>query len=353
MKRVVTKGLGFLLACSALGGCSEDKLRALSETTEQFTQNAAAKIDVLWVVDNSNSMGEEQEGLGESFTAFINNLVASNIDYRIGVVSTDPADGGILNTGSSNVPVISNTTPNASSIFLENVSVGTSGSPDERAFEVMSMAMGVGPGWRPGDPITPPNSDFIRDEASLFVVVVSDEDDESLGPVGYYRRLIEAYKGVGNEALLSVSAIASPPGEPPCFQAEIGAAQGSGDRLARLASETGGVFASICEDFSETLARLSNNAAGLDSVFELSGVPRVAGSTVPCPPLSAREPFCVEVQEVGAPAAVAVPRDILSGWEFDEERIAIVFGVDAIPGPNATITVQYNNAVNTSTGAEQ
>lgn len=342
MARLDSIGPRLLAAALALASCSEDTLRSLEPTTEAFTQNAASKIDVLWVVDNSDSMGEEQDGLGLSFQSFINTLIATSVDYHIGVISTDPADGGLLNQGLSQVPFITTATPNAASVFLENVAVGTSGSPVERGFETMTLALGAGPGWTPGTPPTPPNPGFLREDAALFVITVSDEDDESFGPVSYYHRLVEAYKGFGNEALISVSAIVSPPDAQPCFEPTRGAANRAGERYAELAARSGGELASICSDFSEALSRLSSSAAGLRSVFELTGAPQTSGP-IECPNVPPA-PFCVRVHEVGAPEPVTIPEGTQAGWSYDVDRNAIVFGVDVIPGAQATITIEYESA---------
>ncbi|MBI3178376.1 MAG: VWA domain-containing protein, partial [Deltaproteobacteria bacterium] len=88
-------------ACGVLGGalllcsCGSDTLLALQTVKDEFVQNTAAMVDILWVVDNSSSMGEEQNGLAQSFDAFINNLVLSGVDYHVGVVATDTADGAL------------------------------------------------------------------------------------------------------------------------------------------------------------------------------------------------------------------------------------------------------------------
>jgi hypothetical protein len=49
------------------------------------------KIDVLFVIDNSGSMGEEQANLSANFPAFINVLEEEGVEanYRIGVTTTD------------------------------------------------------------------------------------------------------------------------------------------------------------------------------------------------------------------------------------------------------------------------
>ncbi|MEO0813309.1 MAG: hypothetical protein AAFY60_10635, partial [Myxococcota bacterium] len=191
-------GRTLLIAAVFFCACSEDSLRSLQNNTEQFSQNAAAKIDVLWVIDNSDSMGDEQSALGRSFEAFITTLVASSVDYHIGAISTDPNDAGRLHEGASEISFITPTTIAPAAVFLENVSVGTRGSPLERGFETMTLALGVGPEWIVGTPPSPPNPGFLRDDAALFVIAVSDEDDESFGPVAYYQRVVESYKGAGN-----------------------------------------------------------------------------------------------------------------------------------------------------------
>lgn len=311
-------------------GCAEDILVQLSTRTDEFVQQAAAEIDILWVVDNSNSMAANQQGLGQSFQSFIDNLVETGVDYHIGVVSTDTAEGGRL-SGSG---VIDGTVESPQSSFLSNVQVGTWGSPIERAFESAALALGVGPGWNPGDAPNPPNNGFIRDTASLFIIMVSDEDDKSFGPVGYYRRLFEHYKGPGNESLISVSAIVGDPGEG-CFEPTRGSAQ-PGTRYIDLASQTGGLYTSICDDFAESLKELSINASGLNSQFELSQAPNTR-ATIRCSGVEASS-FCVVVDGQPIPEGTRSGR---VGWRYSANTNSIVFLADSIPGPQSKITVEY------------
>ncbi len=319
------------------GGCAEDVLTSVGTVTEEFLQNSAAEIDVLWVVDNSESMAEEQAGLGLSFQGFIDNLVVSEVEYQIGVISTDINDGGLLHTGASNTSIIDSTTADAVGVFLENINVGTDGSRIERAFESTALAIGQGIGWQPDDPPSPPNPGFLRDEAALFIIMVSDEDDKSFGPVGYYNRLFESYHGAGNEARISVSTVVGPPTEGDvdggCVDSERGAAQ-PGDRYVELADMAGGIYTSICGDFNEALRNLSLTAAGLSSIFELSSYPSSDALVRECGELEAST-LCVRVN------TEPVAESETDGWTYDEEINAIIFGVNAIPPPQATITVEY------------
>lgn len=313
-------------------GCAKDTLSQVSYTVEEFVQNTSPEIDILWVVDNSNSMAANQNGIGESFQAFINNLVETGVDYHIGVVSTDTADGGLLHTGVSGEPVIDSTTIGPQTAFLDNVQVGVFGSASEKAFEAASLALGVGLGqWNPGNDPVPPNNGFIRDAATLFIIMVSDEDDKSFGPVSYYRKLFESYKGPGNESMISVSSIVGDPGVG--CSGTIGNAQ-PGDRYIDLASQTGGVFASICDEFSETLRELSLTASGLKSRFELTAIPDLSTS-LPCGTL-ATAPFCVKVNEVAVPMG-----DNADGWTYNESSNSILFGANSVPEAQSNITVKF------------
>lgn len=326
--------------------CADDVLLALSTQKEEFEQIAAAKIDILWVVDNSQSMAEEQAGIGANFQAFISQLISTGVNYHIGVVSTDPDDNGQLHLGTGQIDsYINPLTVNAADVFLENIKVGTSGAKLEKAFETASLALGVGPDWRPGQAATPPNAGFLRDDAALFIIMVSDENDKSFGPVNYYRKLFEGYKGPGNESLISVSAIVGPPGSG-CASAE------AGDRYVDLASLTGGVYASICNDFASTLNDLSLTASNLKARFTLDGTPGL-GARIPCNTASVG-PFCVTV-DGNAVEQVSAESTSSTGYQYDANSNSIVFRSGSVPSPGQVIVIEYQPVLsnqNTTEGNE-
>jgi hypothetical protein len=53
----------------------------------------AAKVDILWVLDNSGSMCQEQQRLREKFADFISQFGRKNIDFNIGVTTTHMKQG--------------------------------------------------------------------------------------------------------------------------------------------------------------------------------------------------------------------------------------------------------------------
>lgn len=90
------------------GGCAEAECgtnaqcvdaTGLCACNEGFSGNPnvaeqeTAKLDILWMIDNSGSMCQEQKALRENFGTFINNLAKNDLDFHIGITTThDPAD---------------------------------------------------------------------------------------------------------------------------------------------------------------------------------------------------------------------------------------------------------------------
>ena len=88
--------LAFITAVTALFGitaCQDYYFNTIRLETikEQTVVVPAAKpipADILFIVDNSCSMEDEQQLLGQNFDAFIRQIVGSG-DYRIAIISTD------------------------------------------------------------------------------------------------------------------------------------------------------------------------------------------------------------------------------------------------------------------------
>src|SRR3984957_3734874 len=81
-----------LVGCLAVLACQNTKLQGVVSETQQidtFDQTTRAQSDILWVVDNSGSMAREQDQLAASFPKFFAYLQEAQLDYRIGVTTTD------------------------------------------------------------------------------------------------------------------------------------------------------------------------------------------------------------------------------------------------------------------------
>ncbi len=313
---------------------------------DAFTQVPVRKVDILWVVDSSGSMAPKQARLAANFQGFINQLVTADppIDFHIAVTSTDTdaanARGKLrpwtLGASSENYisctpmggGVTCNTGVNLNTVvtaFAQMSAVGINGSATERGLYGAYLAL-----TEPTNITTPVFDRFVRPDAALYVVVVSDEDDASCTPMtrqttctadpgcrcapdnalagagnwggsAYFVRFLESYKGYGNADSVALAAIVATDADPVPSQfgdptPHVGCCRSlngqpcptsgtndggfeiaySGSRYAKVAAETGGVTVSICQqDFSAALSSLGYAASGLRRDFRLSRGPDV------------------------------------------------------------------------------
>ena len=91
MAAFACRGAGLLLLTAAAACTNEDLRPTLppGQYVDTFQQVAASKIDVLWVVDNSPSMVEEQDNLAQNFNQFLGFLTRAQTDFHIAVTTTD------------------------------------------------------------------------------------------------------------------------------------------------------------------------------------------------------------------------------------------------------------------------
>jgi hypothetical protein len=295
------------------------------DVIDKFVQATEPKVDILFVVDNSGSMGEEQSNLRTNFRDFAQIAQTWTVNYQIGVITTDsPRLQG-------NPLIIRPTDPDPVAEFGSNANVGTSGSGTEQGLEMAYRAL--------SDPlITGHNAGILRADASLEVIVVSDEEDQSPQSLDFYISFFYSIKGAQNTSLFHFSAIAGD--VPNGCNSGAGSAE-AGRRYEEVARRTGGVFGSICDaSFAQTLRAIGNRAFGLRVQFFLSRQPDMTQ------PFSVRryanEAACDA--DPNATGGTVVPNNPNTGWTFDPPSNSILFGPQAIPQRGECIKVKYKAA---------
>jgi hypothetical protein len=259
-------------------------------TTDVLYGKEAEATDVLFVVDNSESMGNEQAQLADNFGAFVASATALGIDYRIGVTTTDlETDDGALQ-GANQIVTSTN-----SDDFLSNVIVGTSGTSDEKGLAAALSSL-LDPAKFLG---------HLRDEAILVVIFVSDEPDNSPGSATSFLANLQGVKS--DPSRFIAHAIVGPPSEYGCESADFG------PKYTAVAEDSGGVVASICEpSFADALVAFGEASFAAKTRFHLS--------------------------ETAAPDTVsltvnAVPCE--TGWVLDATGKLVKFEADAACLPNS------------------
>lgn len=174
---VVLSALALLPRCA----CDTVPSDALERCEASQVVPGAVATDILFVIDDSGSMSQEQTTLQNGLAAFINTLANSPVanDFQVGVTTTSVADfNGTANPNAGVlVPpgVMPSSSPTLVSDFQAAVVVGTTGFGREQAFEAARLAIEKSAAGQP-------NAGFIRPGARLAVIMLSDEDDCS-GPV--------------------------------------------------------------------------------------------------------------------------------------------------------------------------
>ncbi len=336
-----------------LTGCQDDRFgrgfrTADDARSDEFTQLDPGKADVLWVVDTSCSMVDEQIALVDNFPSFIDFFVERRIDFHIAVTSTNIHESnsdGLDGRMSGDPNVITSDMEDVAGRFLERALLGI----DDRHGQEKGLEAAYHAIETLGDTA---NRGFHRPDAHLAIIIVSDEPymgtparptneeliewedfsgwlDELKGPTGYRMTDLSAIVGMGPGGFDDPE---------PCGRDEEAGGHGGGghggqggqggqfgvgaergDGYLEAAEATGGTWASICEeDWGEMLGRVGLRAAGLMDNFPLLAIPE-------------QHTLRVYVDGIATGA-----------WEYRESTNSIRFTTFAsVPRPGQEVRVTY------------
>ncbi|MCO4771424.1 MAG: hypothetical protein KDA24_15420 [Deltaproteobacteria bacterium] len=262
-----------LLAVTTLAfsaACEQDVTIVRPSITDVRFQDPPTEVDILLVVDNSCSMQDEQEKLGEGFAEFVRFFEVAEVDYHIGITTTDvfnegPGNSGELARTGDGTRVIDEDTDDPDAVFEELVNVGIEGAGSEMGLKAALAALT--PPMSEG-----PNAGFLREEALLSVIFVSDEEDFSIGPVNSYINSLREVKGQRSRDAFNASALTGvdpDTGEPePCGSPGVGIGADASFRYPDVANQTGGVVGSICQsEFNDIVEEMGLASSRLRDTF--------------------------------------------------------------------------------------
>ncbi len=273
--------------------------------TDHFEQEGNNQVDVLWVVDNSCSMADEQTVLGTYFPVYYDALNLAGMDYHIAVVTTD-------NASFQGESFIDPTTPDGADVFADAVSVGTAGSGTERGlmfgYDALEMAVNG----------TSPNQGFFREAAGLRVIYVSDEPDQS-GSWASYLADYRALKGNPDHVILSTICGTDGQVAVACSGNWGNASAGTG--YVDVALATSGALGVICdEDWTVVMEDLGlQQSIHLADTFVLAAIP--------------------------APATIRVfvnDAEMAAGWAYDGNINAVVIDAAYVPQNGDSVDILYS-----------
>lgn len=284
-----------ILALGALfGGCQEYTIEGFGEATaapnppslvtekwvDRVKQGVQPKVDILWILDNSCSMSEEQDNIATNLGEFFKHIDDAGVDWHMGVVTTDIDSSSTDDASSLEVAagyrLITDNTPFREELFEALVRVGTSGSGEERGLYTGFHALA-----KTNPVLQETNRGINRPNAAMHVIVVSDENDQSSTRPS---SAPTPWNGITpNEMSNFLKTTKSDPDIPVTFSSIVGGPGGCrgpggdadhGERYIDVTNQVGGLFFSICEEeWDGILDALGALASGIRQEFWLSKVP--------------------------------------------------------------------------------
>lgn len=155
-------------------GCSNQKFE-VQEQSQSFQQIQAYnnKVDLLMVMDVSSSMTQYKQKFAAQIPAFLEKLDKSEMDYRIGVTTTDLQPGGTGGVLLGTPKVLEKGNPNLLDMLQKRINFRVPGSSDELGLESMRRTLQT------------EGSLLLRKDALLVIIFMTNEDDYSFDKNGY------------------------------------------------------------------------------------------------------------------------------------------------------------------------
>lgn len=234
------------------------------------------QVDVLFVIDNSGSMADEQKNMADRINTFMNRL--GGLDWRMGIVTTDFASSTIGNGKLLKYP-------NGSYYITSSLSLATAkdqfGKTIQRKEKGDANEQGIRATYRaieramnPKETIDQQHKNFFRKQAALAVVVISDENETGTAAVNKGANLVKLVQdSFGKEKMFKFHSIVVRPNDTKCYKASIDHRYGTA--YAELTALTGGILGDICAaDYGNQLSVIGQDLANTKNTFKLLCVPK-------------------------------------------------------------------------------
>ncbi len=277
-------GLSFAIT---LIGCGMDTVEFSQGEVGEVTQASIitghkiqsvteAKVDILVVVDNSGSMYNEQAKFGAQFDQFTSYF--SDADYRIGITTTDTRSsyshlegvaGSLIEVGPNSELYLSKDMPGVATRFRNAiVGVGVGGSGVEQPLKAADLAI---------QKKDSANFGFFRDNADLFILTITDEDESLTSNVSAFslvQRVRSSFSVNKKVVGFTIGVLQS---DLSCSPFAAGSKVAS-TRVLQLATITNGYSFSICDanygpKLSEMSRFMSESLTAFDTI-SLKHIPK-------------------------------------------------------------------------------
>ncbi len=303
--------------------------------TQAFDQVANRPLDLLVVIDNSNSMTEEQKNLSTKLAPLLSFI--QDTDWQIGIVTTDP-DQTCLRK------LVKKGDANALTAFAQGVTAGVAGSNNERGLLQAYRSIS-------GDcPAGGPAQTWVRPESTLGVLIVSDEDNCSDGldcpgkayaNATFLTNYLSSIRELGKNA--RVYGLIWHPSQDKTM---CPTAANKANIYAQVIDASQGTWGSICDaDYSATLGQISQNImVTLNSKFTLRFAPDPGTVRVFLDTTEITTGFTVTGKVVDFNPPPADGTKVTISYKYGAQPIRTRFNLRATPIPDR-LYVTVNGAI--------
>lgn len=277
-----TSGGGSTGGGTAGGGSGSGEEQSPSLTLVSKSQVTEVKslsmVDILFVIDNSGSMGFEQKSMAQRMSTFVAQL--SGLNYRMAATTTDPnstkswGDGKLL-------PMVDEAGQSVSfvdsSVYTDDQAQRMLGATLQRSEMGSGSEQPIRTTIRAIERLVAANS-FFRDGASFSVIVISDEDESATATLNKPETLLSLVQNQWQlQKNFTFHGIIVKPNDSTCLASQKTVYGKKIQEMALLsgqASKGGAIIGSVCAtDYGSQLSGIGRSIAEMKQTMSLECSP--------------------------------------------------------------------------------
>lgn len=276
----------------------------LGETSVTFPGQIPGPVDLLFTVDRTPNMSQELLRVPGAIRGLVGELNTLGVDYHLtAIVEEDGCPLGPVTTIDRSFSVDEAVAAFIDMLHLEDRETSAYDERQMMQMEAALTAENIGPGGC--------NAEWYRPHATLHLIGITNEPDQSLNSWGWYVAILTRLKEDPADVTLHAIGGVHPP---ECERAATAAA------LMDAVDATGGRFLSVCAlDWADHGRRLAQASAAGHKAYTLGQRP------------------------VPETVTIRIDGEVLEqGWTYDPARNAIGFELDHVPRPTSTVEASYH-----------
>ncbi len=295
---------------------TDSQTQRMNFTTAIKEVSNTGSVDVLWIIDNSGSMGPHQQTVIRNTAAFMQDFAAQSVHWKMGLISTDTSDAPYLGFAPTDQFTYRDANPNQR--FASAVArLGTNGDAIEKVMDPLVQQIQRFPGFLTGRG-TP-----------LALVIVTDAEEQSRTNYTANRAALTA--AMGSSPLFVYGALwanelqCAPTGSEPDPTVITGTAFEFLMQSAKF-----GEYFPLCRDFGASIAAIGKQI-----------VQRISRSSIPLKGRPILDTLQVFYKDQPLKPG---PKDQGGFWEYDYDLNAVLFhDLDFSTSDNDSVRIEYDS----------